>query len=81
MVNGYHWILSCCHNFIKDRGDGDLLRDGKGMEVENIDEKIKERLLTSFLILPDDDFLLPERHKIPLTDFANVDTCHFYPVS
>jgi hypothetical protein len=79
MVNGYHWILSCCHNFIKDRGDGDLLRDGKGMEVENIDEKIKERLLTSFLILPNDDFLLPERHKVPLTDFANVDTCHFYP--
>ena len=83
-VNGYSWILTCCHNFVADRNDGEFLKEGRGQEVVDLEEKMKEVMLVSFLVFADDTFHLPDdqRSRIPLTDFVpDISDCLVYPVS
>ena len=83
-MNGYSWILTCCHNFVVDRNDGELLKEGKGQDVVDLRDKMKEVMLISFLVFADDNFHLREdqHSRIPLTDFVpDVRDCLVYPVS
>ena len=68
---GSYWILTACHNLLNER---DREKLSKGKRIEHLEEKIKEDLLLTSFILPDEQLeLTREKHVVDVVgDISHV---------
>ena len=60
---GSYWILTACHNLL-NKSDGEKLKEGNFQRIEHLEEKMKENLLFTSFVLPDEQLKLTNEKDV-----------------